>query len=102
VTGVWDGASFHPTEKPTPAPTVTPPTHVMTSGCTLETMAPMLGALGRLDLRALHIVSTSSWNYDGHCGVKITAVFDTAELDAAAAKVGSDVTMEFLLQPVQP
>ncbi|MFM2077345.1 MAG: hypothetical protein RJA49_1235 [Actinomycetota bacterium] len=99
LTGTWDGTTFHLTQPPAPYVPPSLPAPQMTPGCTLETMAPMLDALGTLDMSSLRITSTSSWNYDGHCGVKISALFDTPALRAAAAKVGDDVTLEFVFNP---
>lgn len=104
VTGRWDGTVFTLTEPPKPGtPNGFPPapTHnVMTDGCTLATMAPMLDALGHLNFKALHIIETSSYNYEGHCGVAVGAAFDTPEFRDAMAKVGSDVTVWFGFEPL--
>lgn len=105
VTGRWDGTVFTLTEPPrpgTPAGFPPAPTHnVMTDGCTLATMAPMLDALGQLNFpKALHIIETSSYNYEGHCGVAVGAAFDTPEFRDAMAKVGSDVTVWFGFEPL--
>ena len=101
--GVWDGTTFTLTAPPAPPATESvEEEHVMTQGCTLEMMAPMLDALNTLDMQALHIVSTSSWNFDGHCGVKVTAAFDTPALRVATDAIGDDVTLEFMFSPVAP
>jgi hypothetical protein len=106
VTGTWDGHTFTLTGPPTPAThTGTPETpthHSLTTGCTLEQMKPMLDALGKLDYKALGLIGTGSYNFDGHCGVQVRALFDTPAVRAAMAKVGTDVTLTFAFQPTTP
>ncbi len=104
VVGTWDGTTFTLDGPPVPATTATfgPTYNALTPGCTLETMAPMLDALGSLDYGGLRIIQTGDYAWDGHCGVQIEAMFDTPEVRAAAAAVGDDVTLTFAFHVVQP
>lgn len=74
-----------------------------TAGCADTTFQPMLDKLSELNLGALGIIAKSEYTFDGHCGVAITAEFDTSELHAAvdcALGAGADVSYDFLFLPV--
>lgn len=96
---------FTLTQKPAPgdAP-LSPLTYdKLTEGCTEATTDPMIATLERLDARSLGVLGVGPHTFDGHCGVVITAMFDTRGLrDAVAGLLGAagDVSYDFQFRPV--
>ena len=61
----------------------------------------MLDALQSLDHRALGIIESSDYRWDGHCGVQLMAFVDTPALRNAVSTLGDDVIVRIAFHPVE-
>jgi len=94
--GTWDGAIFQLTQTPVPMNRDTPPLGSPTPNCDPSKWMAMVAAL---DTTKLGIVFSSDDMWDGRCGVRLTAVVRTPELDDALAPFGAAVTVDYELRP---
>jgi hypothetical protein len=102
LVGTWDGSAFTLTRSPVKA-AAPAPTRIggeLTPGCDEGAFFPVLDFVASLDHEVFGIRGGSEDVFDGQCGARVIAWFDTPELREAVAPMADRVSLEFTFTPL--
>lgn len=104
VVGTWDGTTLTVTQPPRPGTSAGSWRSALgapTPNCDEQSLLPAREALRPIGQRLVGWIDLSVDLFDGNCGIRVTALLPSAELDAAMAKYADVIlSVDYVFEPV--